>query len=77
MLKEMQKRQQTYFSTQQNKFMRTTNIEGGMKDADTGVSIRQTELRASNLCDCFPCFRPKDDTQSEMNRSTFNSSVIE
>ena len=40
MLKQMQKRQQTYFTYQQNKFMRTTNIEGGMKDAGSGESIR-------------------------------------
>ena len=76
MLKQMQKRQQTYFTYQQNKFMRTTNIEGGMKDAESGESIRQTELRASHLCPCFiDCFKQQDDMQRDEshNRSTLGS----
>jgi hypothetical protein len=56
--------------------MRTTNIEGGMKDAESGESIRQTELRASHLCPCFiDCFKQQDDMQRDEshNRSTLGS----
>ena len=82
MLKEMQKRQVTYFTYQQNKFMRTTNVEGGMKE-ENGESIRQNELRAAFLCPCFyDCFKTQgDDAQPDnLNRSVANTrdaSIVE
>jgi len=57
--------------------MRTTNVEGGMKD-DNGESIRQTELRASYLCPCFlNCFKSEEEAQPEShNRSTISTRDI-
>lgn len=41
MMKAMNKRQINYFSTQQNKFMKTTNSEGGMRESVQAQSILQ------------------------------------
>ena len=55
MLQQMQKRQQNYFSQQQNKFMKTTKSEGGMREPKAAQSILDTTMRAAKLCACFSC----------------------
>ena len=62
----MQKRQQTYFSQQQKKFMKTTNNEGGMRDPQEDKSIMDTAIRSAKLCVCFGCCRPKRE-QNDMD----------
>jgi len=59
MLQQMQKRQQNYFSQQQNKFMKTTNSEGGMREPRANQSILDTNIGAAKICACFSCCRPK------------------
>ena len=46
-----------YFTIQQNKYMKTTNEEGGMVDPDEDASIMQMALDATSLFSCFSCCR--------------------
>jgi hypothetical protein len=52
-----------YFTIQQNKFMKTTNSEGGMRDPEEGASLLKLNLNAASLCACFPCCRTRDEPQ--------------
>lgn len=61
MLKDVHQRLITYFQIQQNKFMKTTNTEGDMRDHADSASIFQQETIASSVC---LCCRPKEDLHS-------------
>lgn len=50
MLKAMQWRQINYFSAQQNKFMKTTNKEGGMRDPTLSQSFLNDHTTQSTCC---------------------------
>ena len=55
-----------YYTIQQNKFMKTTTAEGGMRDTTEegeAASIMQMAMDASTLCSCLSCCRTKVDNE--------------
>lgn len=52
-----------YFTLQQNKYMKTTNQEGGMVDPDEGVTIMQIALDATSAFNCFQWCRRGEATE--------------
>ena len=66
-----------YFTLQQNKFMKTTNQEAGMSDAQhDGMSIMKMAIDTATCCVCCSCCRKQIDTRepsqsnSEQSRQT-------
>ncbi len=68
MIKAMNKRQINYFSIQQNKFMKTTNSEGGMRESFKGQKtiLQEHEQQAS----CWTCHKKNLDVTVDEDHST-------